>query len=1509
FYGTDAWFYSQRAFSLKERLDDLWFVINRRFGGNIQDCLVYEGAVGKVWAESGEAIIGNPCPVGLRAPRKTWGMVGSLFNQLPVDIRTQGLLITARGFFRNLFITSSADLEVSLEQAQNDTVPSRLNPVITFLTAIFRWPPGQLAETTESPRLLTVGEISEPETESQISELALIITDNYNQILEQMDIEEKELINQNYPLNDVSGLIETVLPDITLFYNQQAGSGTSQEEIKALLTDQIEQMLAQLRAPPEQLEDVDFPISLVFAQLLTDSILLHFQTQESTQSENILQKATQAVTSLVDTPSRFLHLAPAAGEVPTRKVSDIADISVRPELSPGFKYRDEPLLAMEENNQYYPDEYKLNEEDIKYLNEDFAYMQEMYGFLSEDTPVVANLQTYLDRIHELRPDEPHYRLVVLANDKRVNAFSSPDGTLFVTMGMISVLSGTTSDRADIGEMVYLMVHEKDHAWKNHQKILDKYREGRDSISELSLRWLYEVESDLSELKIMMDLGFDPRVLADRTLARLEDASGKNNFDPIHGSYTQRRERLQLLFHMRDYEMYANGITFSYQSVPDNWTPQFVNPDVLAVLTNSEYSNKWVSLLNSIQSKQILEKIMTSILLHIPKDEPQVTMIYKNNKRMVEMIKKADALAGKFLSDISAGLVSSGMSSDDLTVASLLLYHQMEANSSHSYKAKSFLSPIGIIYAYNLRHPEENIFSSYPNLQQVQKLLDLSVTRPGLVNLKSLIVDPRSCTVIDVKCRTEDKNFMNKVPLNLIFIFRRSYQSIDNWLGVDSEDPNYFLKLFNKALEMGEIFGGKKENQEEITKSVFYTISAARFDQGLYPNMYGDNTEDDIEVFSKFNEFVKVLINKYQYMQPTGEDVKNYFMDGVKFGGDLEQKALREKIKLYQGLVEKYVQSLAPVWNEFSVIVKNRDASGLIAYAENAPPKIESLDRQMRKMVFYKDKRFSEEDLEWIASTLIDNGILVEWDIDRGYERSLQDKETIEALSAFDTSKSTLEDVLMVQFTKQLLALEFICKGLSYEKSVQVLERFLTQNEENIKKLKNTESWYQIAKLITSFVSSRADVYDEGWRIEGYELGSKKSMSQAERNILADRLLKHSFFTNFQEKLIIESKKGYYQYRASIYILSDIFSYLYDKDFRKAKGALLIGYTRVLGEFVEPFVEILSDRLENLISDSLASSDTFKSAFDYSSFVSDDRDRFILQKAIVSQALKDLPVNEAVGFIKYVYETNEFTDVELLVNYVEEKVTKKEDLELVLDTIGDSYEQLRKVGSKKLSYLLIADTVFQFIREPKDKLEFLKLAASGGENDRELRRFLLPYWKDYVSKTGSKTHGYDLVLQSNGSYSIEGPGAGFFVPFDDFMDSLYRMKNWQKTILLNKLLVDNGVLSFDVTRAEFAKWLGKSVDSRRNFTLARFLKIAISSMIKVSDPVDIALPLIEMINPQTFIPVHTPTDRLKNNISENIIEKWQKFKRKYLKKRNHFEAIFDIDLTSMAKSINFHDMIN
>lgn len=436
---------------------------------------------------------------------------------------------------------------------------------------------------------------------------------------------EGELVSSDTAIRQAAQqLFATVLRSVPRIAAEQINEGIKGSEIIELAqTPEIENLLA--RAPPTSRQAVEHALEFEVAQIFLQRQAA--QTKPQTEQPNqtvpntpetpsLVEQVVETIRhSVVDPARRALGEAPSVGSLPVMMPPE-TDLLQSPELPAGYSYMRETPVALRDNAPHVPVEQQMSTEDYTLLDMEYYKLTVNYGFLSINSPIVAGLQQWLDIAHTKRPNEPKLRVLVLAKSgHEVNAFAYPDGTIVMTWGLASLLAGKNGT-GDIGEILHtLVIHERGHIIHNHHELLRMVQAG----SRPGLERLFEYEADQNDLELLIDMGFDPKDMADRKQRKYEMYSN-NQTDAAHGSYDIRRLLFRFHYKVTDYEtlIRERNVRFTPHPIPPEWLPRVLYPSKISVLMQSPFSTAWREAIDELQRKGNLSAVYADLFTELMK---------------------------------------------------------------------------------------------------------------------------------------------------------------------------------------------------------------------------------------------------------------------------------------------------------------------------------------------------------------------------------------------------------------------------------------------------------------------------------------------------------------------------------------------------------------------------------------------------------------------------------------------------------------------------------------------------------------------------------------------------------------------------------------------------------------------------------------------------------------------------------------------------------------------------
>ncbi|MFA6350198.1 MAG: ATP-binding protein, partial [Candidatus Omnitrophota bacterium] len=197
-------------------------------------------------------------------------------------------------------------------------------------------------------------------------------------------------------------------------------------------------------------------------------------------------------------------------------------------------------------------------------------------------------------------------------------------------------------------------------------------------------------------------------------------------------------------------------------------------------------------------------------------------------------------------------------------------------------------------------------------------------------------------------------------------------------------------------------------------------------------------------------------------------------------------------------------------------------------------------------------------------------------------------------------------------------------------------------------------------------------------------------------------------------------------------------------------------------------------------------------------------------------------------------------------FLQKRVHTREQLNSFKEARDSSLRELISSGDVKLSGMVLADTVMDYLLQEKKAIEIFEALFDNEEGLR--RRMIYPWFVQALAR--GKLMGYAVYGSSSKNndgktvqtISVAGPGANQFMPFDEFMDNLYSASDLARLAMLEKLLLGpNGLLHAKAGQRAFVRVLKKyvPVDSGSAETLADIAAAAVETI----DPEHVFLAIV------------------------------------------------------------------
>jgi len=152
----------------------------------------------------------------------------------------------------------------------------------------------------------------------------------------------------------------------------------------------------------------------------------------------------------------------------------------------------------------------VSTKEVELLNEKFVYSVLMSGKALYGDPVTQYLNQLLEKILENKPELWKEIRIFALKSEQVNAFSTPQGTIFVNLGLIANCSNEA-------ELAFIICHELAHYTKNAE---DKLKYDPSKINDIDYYLKYHAQSREQELQadkfgfleFFKDLGYSFEVI-------------------------------------------------------------------------------------------------------------------------------------------------------------------------------------------------------------------------------------------------------------------------------------------------------------------------------------------------------------------------------------------------------------------------------------------------------------------------------------------------------------------------------------------------------------------------------------------------------------------------------------------------------------------------------------------------------------------------------------------------------------------------------------------------------------------------------------------------------------------------------------------------------------------------------------------------------------------------------------------------------------------------------------
>ena len=1075
------------------------------------------------------------------------------------------------------------------------------------------------------------------------------------------------------------------------------------------------------------------------------------------------------------------------------------------------------------------------------------------------------------------PEGRKLRILVTANGHDANAYSLPDGTIIMTWALISVLKGDADTPGDIGELVTVLLHERNHFIYKHHELLTTLRSGGKTMQEWvknilnteGLRRLFEAEADLRDLDILVDLGFDPRIHLRNLAQRLKHYGEGSEIEHVHGSWDARIAMIEAHFSAVNYAAKIDnarnsGIFFVAQPIPEAWVAHNIYPDVSVMLRALPWGQEWRHLvddsttLDGTRYRKMYRELLDDLLTTNNFYRWDMNKASKNG-----LLQKIDFLLGIIFQDYQIALQDYPFQHDYIPI---LLFNE-------------FFPGIGKKSAEHLNQ----LFSSYQNIVHDPKKTD------NLAALTNIDRAGREWVKLGINADTS-RRLRNVLVLDENFSSHGEYfkySDLQNKLGLPRWGDVIFLSNSDSAAEqlLESVFEGG------YPPELLFGISRSALNESFFSSLYTSidtifqtlsDKQPDERAKAIRKQFLSA-IRKYLFNfedEYKDEDHKPSTQLLGNFYDLLVKELIRQRDVLgvqytrgeltgflgwtggSSGFLSEIRAKLIPLAeapdSRVLAIVRTRDESALALWLTE---KEDVINGDLR--IAYESEVLTQADQHWIASVILTNDIPSPSDKSyfpnifglRGNELGNQffykykyDEE------AHSIDPETKADLASLHVRMQLLQKTTL--NLSpIERTALMINLVDTFYKDRLSSLTNIVSLSALlGGLHYTTMNIDTTIFVLGLDKNEWERTyGKIELLASEKQEVADTILSSHVALVYKENLISYMREHPDDSLAVVQVVIDTETELFQVPRLQNDKIALLGYTALSGKYMEPFAASLIDLMLNTITGS-STRVSMQQLYDFTAYIPDVNQKNAFQKHIVQRALNELSVADAIEFLRYVYSKRFFVDLSLIDNFIERRLNLKEDIDQLRDSIQGLAADVRSSGRLELTGVAYVDAFLGNIQEPEKKLELLKLVTSGGERDKELRAFLAPYWQEYVA-VAAEGLGYTLKKIDNGNISVVGLGANNFLSFNASLERLYALSDLQKAYLLGKLLLENGILANPTTKKELIEHLSSLINTRDGSDkLGIFLQEAIRSLIQTGSgqPV-VDYSLIQLVLPNTLIP--------------------------------------------------------